>query len=120
MPLPLSTNVTPAGSAAPVRVIAGAGNPVVVTVNVPGAPIGNVVAAALVIAGGWFTVSVKVCVTGVAVPFVAVNVSGYVPAVPAAGVPASVPVPSPLSVKVTPVGSAPLTDRVGTGVRRRW
>ena len=36
------------------------------------------------------------------------------PAVPAAGVPASVAVRSPLSVKVTPVGSAPVTVSVGT------
>ena len=34
VPSPLSTKVTPAGSA-PVSVSAGVGNPVVVTVNVP-------------------------------------------------------------------------------------
>ena len=47
----------------------------VVTVNVPGAPIGNVVAAALVIAGAWLTFSVKVWVAGVPPPLSAVNVS---------------------------------------------
>ena len=36
-------------------------------------------------------------------------------AVPAAGVPAKVAVPSPLSVKVTPLGSAPLSLRAATG-----
>ena len=35
VPSPLSANVTPVGRAAPVRTMAGAGNPVVVTVNVP-------------------------------------------------------------------------------------
>ncbi len=53
--VPLSTrvadvNVTPVGSV-PVCVTVGAGNPVVVTVNVPGAPTVNVVALALVMAG---------------------------------------------------------------------
>ena len=48
-------------------------------------------------------------------PFVAVIVNGYVPPVPAAGVPASAAVPSPLSVNVTPVGSAPVSDNVELG-----
>ena len=68
VPFPLSTHVIPAGSVAPVRVIVGTGKPVVVTANVPGAPTGKVVAAALVIAGAVVTVSVKVCVAGVAPP----------------------------------------------------
>ncbi len=42
--------VTPAGSG-PVIESAGAGNPVAVTVNVPGLPVVNVVVLALVIAG---------------------------------------------------------------------
>ena len=50
MPSPLSTNVTPVGSA-PVSVSAGVGTPVVVTVNVPAVPVVNVVRLALVIAG---------------------------------------------------------------------
>src|SRR6185295_19421536 len=60
------------------------------------------------------TVRVKGC------PFeplelVAVKLMLYVPGVPGAGVPASVPVPLPLSVKVTPFGNAPvlLSDGVG-------
>ena len=67
----------------------------------------NVVAAALVIAGAWSTVSVKLCVASGEVPFDAVIVKGYVPPLPLAAVPASVAVPSPLSVKVTPLGSEP-------------
>ncbi len=81
--------------------------------NVPGVPIENVTAFALVIAGACCTVSVKLCVTGVSTPFAAVNVSGYAPPVPAPGVPASVAVPSPLSTKVTPVGSVPVEVSVG-------
>jgi len=60
VPFPLSTNVTPAGSA-PVSLNAGAGKPVAVTVNEPAAPVVNVAAAALVTTGAWFTVSVKLC-----------------------------------------------------------
>ncbi len=61
VPSPLSTNVTPVGNA-PVSLSAGVGNPVVVTVNVPAVPVVNVVVSALVIAGAWSTVSVKLWV----------------------------------------------------------
>ena len=55
MPSPLSTKVTPEGSA-PVSLSAATGNPVVVTVNVPAMPTANDVVAGLVIAGAaWFT-----------------------------------------------------------------
>ncbi len=85
-----------------------------VTVNDPAAPIANVVLAALVIAGAWWTFSVKLCVV---LPelFVAVKVMACAPAVPAAGVPLSVPVPLPLSMNVTPPGNAPVEviDAVG-------
>jgi len=57
----LSTKVTPLGRA-PVSVRAGSGKPVVVIENDPAPPTENVVLAALVIAGAWSTVSVKVCV----------------------------------------------------------
>ena len=61
MPLPLSTNVTPAGSA-PVTLSAAVGVPTVVTVNVPGdCRRVKVVVFALVNAGAPLTVSVKVC-----------------------------------------------------------
>ena len=46
---------------------AGVGQPVVVTVNVPAVPTVNVVEAALVIAGAWSTVSVKLWSSGRAV-----------------------------------------------------
>ena len=44
------------------RVSAGVGKPVVVTVNVPAVPTVNVVLSALVIAGAWLTVRVKLWV----------------------------------------------------------
>jgi hypothetical protein len=61
---------------APVAEKVEAGKPVAVTVNVPATPIKNVVALPLVIAGGWFTVSVKLCVALGATPLLAVIVSG--------------------------------------------
>src|SRR5712691_10625288 len=66
----------------------------------------KVVLIALVIAGAWLIVSVKFCVGEEPAAFVAVKVMAYVPPVPAFGVPESVPVPLPLSTKVTPPGSA--------------
>ena len=62
VPLPLSVNVTPEGSA-PVSDSVAAGEPVVVTLNEPLAPTVNVVALALVMAGAWFTVNVNDCCT---------------------------------------------------------
>ena len=47
--------------------------------------------------------------------FVAVIVNGYGPPEPAAGVPVSVAVPFPLSVKVTPDGSVPFSDKTQGG-----
>jgi hypothetical protein len=65
---------------------------------------------------GWaLTVSVKLWLDGVPAP-VAVMVIGYELLEPVAGVPPRVAVPSPLSLKVTPVGSAPLSANVGVGV----
>ena len=46
----------------------------------------------------------------------ATMVTGYVPALPDAGVPLSVAVPFPLLVKVTPLGSAPVSVSDGAGV----
>jgi hypothetical protein len=60
-------------------------------------------------------VSVKFCVALVPTPLLAVMVMEYVLPVPAAGVPLSFPVPLPLSVKVTPLGSAPDSLRAGAG-----
>jgi hypothetical protein len=73
VPFPLLTNVTPLGRA-PVWLKVGAGTPVAVTVNVPAVPTLNVVLVALVIAGAWFTVRVKVWLAGVPTPLLAVMV----------------------------------------------
>ena len=73
VPLPLSTKVTPVGSA-PVSVRAGFGKPVVVAVKLPATFTEKVVALALVIAGAWSTVSVKVCVAPVPIPLCALTV----------------------------------------------
>src|SRR6266849_1052371 len=112
VPLPLSRNVTPLGKA-PLSVMLGVGDPLVVTVNVPAAPTWNVAAFALVIVGGWPTVSVKLCVAFGVTPFCAVNVMTNVPV--AVGVPLSVPLPLPLSRNVTPAGKAPLSVMLGVG-----
>ena len=69
----------------------------------------NVVAAALVIAGAEFgtaTVSVKLWVASGDTPLEAVIVSGYVPTVPASGVPERLAVLLPRFRNVTPAGSA--------------
>ena len=68
-------NVTPLGNA-PVSVRVGAGKPVAVTVKDPAAPTLNVVLFALVIAGAWFTVRVKLCVALGGTPLLAVKPSG--------------------------------------------
>ena len=114
VPFPLSLNLTPRGSA-PVSDKPGVGTPVDVTVKAQALPTVQVVWSALVIPGAWLTVRVKVWVAAGLTPFVAVIVNGYVPPVPAAGVPASVAVPSPLSVNVTPDGSAPVSDNAELG-----
>jgi hypothetical protein len=88
------------------------GKPVLVTVKEPALPTLIVALAALVIAGAWFTVSVKLWVAAVPMPFEAVKVSAYEPPLPAAGVPLSTPVPA---LKVTPPGSVPVSASVGLG-----
>jgi hypothetical protein len=110
----LSVNVTPAGNAPVLDSVVAAGKPAdVVTVNVPAVPAVNVALLALLIAGGASTVSVNDCVASGDTPFDAVIVNGYVPPVPAAGVPMSVALPSLLSVNVTPLGRAPVSLNVG-------
>jgi hypothetical protein len=54
----------------------GAGFPVAVTVKEPAVPTVKVVLLALVMAGAWFTVRLKLCVAAGATPFWAVNVMG--------------------------------------------
>lgn len=51
--------------------------------------------------------SVKLCAAGTPTPLLAVIVRGNTPVAPSGGVPASVAVPFPLSVNVTPVGRVP-------------
>ena len=68
------TNVTPLGSA-PVSVSVGVGAPVVVTVKLPDVlPTVKVAVFALVIAGAWFTVRVKLWFAGLPTPLLAVIV----------------------------------------------
>ncbi len=85
------------------------------TVKLNADPSVAVAVAAEVIAGGPVTVSTN---DWVVVPpvFFAVNVTGYVPALAAVGVPDSVAVPLPLLLNETPAGSVPLCGHVG-GVR---
>ena len=76
--VPLSTpvvalNVTPLGSV-PLSLRVGVGEPVAVNVNEPAVPTVNVVLLALVMAGGWLTVSVKLWVAFVPTPLLAVKV----------------------------------------------
>ena len=106
---PAEVKVTPAGSV-PVSLNVGAGIPVAVAVKDPTAPTVNVVAAALVMAGAWLTVSVKFWVAFGVTPLVAVMVMGYVPPVLAAGVPLSTP-----DEKVTPAGRIPVAWKAGAG-----
>jgi hypothetical protein len=56
--------------------------------------------------------SVKFCVAVLPTPLATVNVKGYWPPVPSAGVPLRRPV---VALKRTPRGSAPLSVRTGTG-----
>src|SRR5712692_6732653 len=115
--VPLSTpvaavKVTPLGSV-PVSLSVGAGLPVAVTVKLPAVPTVKVALLALVMAGAWLTVRVKLWVALVPTPLLAVKVIGYVPPVPAAGVPLSTPV---LPLKVTPLGRAPVSLKSGAGL----
>ena len=75
VPLPLSVKVTPPGRV-PVSLRAGVGNPLAVTVNTPALPTWKLVAAALVMAGVWATVSVKFCWALGSVPLLALIVIG--------------------------------------------
>ena len=100
-------NVTPVGRV-PASVIVGVGEPVAVTVNVPAVPTTKVVLFALVMAGAWLTVSVKLCVAWVPMPLFAWKVIGNVP--DWVGVPDKV-----LPEKLTPVGRVPTSVIVGVG-----
>src|ERR1017187_8614194 len=107
----LSVSVTPEGRlpVSPITIVGAVGKPVVVTAKVPAVPTLNAVLFALVMAGAWFTVSVKDCEALGVMPLFAVIVNGYVPPDSAAGVPASVAVPSWLSTNETPEGRVPVS-----------
>src|SRR4029077_16102934 len=115
VPLPLLTKVTPLGRVPDRVIVEGVGNPVAVTVNVSAVPTVKVTPAALVIAGAWSTVSMKLWVAFGSVPFAAVMVSGYVPPVFGPAVPPNVAVPLPLFVRVTPDGRVPVSEIVAAG-----
>jgi hypothetical protein len=86
--------------------------------KLPAVPTVNAVLVALVIAGAvppLLIVNVKLCMAAVPIPLLAVNVIGNVPGVDAPGVSLSVPVPSPLSLKLTPLGSEPASLSEGIG-----
>ena len=70
VPSPLSTNVTPEGRP-PVSESDGVGNPAVVTVNDPAAPLEKVALDPEVMDGAWFTVRVKDCEASGPTPLVA-------------------------------------------------
>ena len=116
VPPPLSLNLTPRGSA-PFSDKPGVGTPVDLAVKAQTLPAVHVVWSALVIPGAWLTVRVKLWVASGLTPFVAVMVNGYVPLEPAAGVPARVAVPSPLSLNLTPDGTGPFSDKPGWAPR---
>src|SRR5207247_1575276 len=69
-----AVKVTPAGRA-PLSVSVGAGKPLAATVKEPAVPVVKVVLLALVKAGAWSTVRVKLCVALVPTPLAAVKVS---------------------------------------------
>src|SRR5581483_9429364 len=69
----LALKVTPGGRV-PVIDSVGLGVPVAVTVKVPALPAVKVVVLALVMAGAWFTVRVKLCDAGVPMPLLAIIV----------------------------------------------
>src|SRR5204863_9279560 len=88
------------------------------SVSVRSVPAADVLLSAIPIAaaGVFFTLSAKLWFAGVPTPLRAFNVTAYVPPLPAAGVPPSVAVPFPLSLNVTPLGSAPVSLSDGVGV----
>jgi hypothetical protein len=100
-------NVTPVGSV-PTSETVGTGKPVVVTVNVFSVPVTNVVLLALVMAGAWSTVSVKLCVALGVTPLLAVKDIEKLP--DCVGVPDNTP-----PEKLTPVGNVPTSEIVGVG-----
>src|SRR5262249_36195092 len=116
VPLPLSAKDSPAGRP-PDSVIFGVGEPVVLIATAPPWFTVKKAVLALVMAGAVaaFTVMVSARVAVLPEELVADRLTGYVPAVPLAGVPEIVPVPSPLSLNASPDGSAPDSVMVAGG-----
>src|ERR1019366_4630758 len=106
VPFPLSVKLRPPGSG-PDSARAGGGYPVARTVRLSGAPTLTLIVRIFLMAGALVTVRVN---AWVAVPalFLAVRVSGYIPAAALRGVPEIVAVPSPLSANLTPDGKRPV------------
>jgi hypothetical protein len=113
VPSPLSVKVSPVGNelvgvqsitVALASTEVTVGRPLVVTGNVPAVPAKKLVESAEVKAGGPSTVKVKVWVASGLTPFEAVRHKVYVPAGVDVVV-ATVPIPSPKSVKDKPVGN---------------
>jgi hypothetical protein len=112
VPSPLSVKIRSPLVGRPVAASEGAGEPVVVTVKLKGDPVGAEALSALVIAGLSPTSMLKVWLV-VPIAFVAVTVTAVVPLL--VGVPDSKAVPLPLSVKVNPAGSVPVSVIDGVG-----
>jgi hypothetical protein len=115
VPSPLSTNVTPDGRV-PFSLRLGVGVPVEATVNELAEPNVKVVPLAEVTDGAWLTVvtvRTKDWLAFAPTPLLAVIVIGKVP--PEVGVPERVAVPLPLSTKLTPIGSEPVSDTAAVG-----
>jgi hypothetical protein len=113
VPSRLSVNDNPAGSWL-VVLMAAVGDPVVVTETESAVPAVSVVSAALVNSGAWSTVIIRSW-TALPAVSVAVNVTGQVPSEPAAGVPDTIAVPSPLSANDSPEGNVPDWEISETG-----
>src|SRR4051812_30181134 len=87
----------------------GAGKTVAVTPKVLGVPTVKVVLLALVMVGVRLTVSVKFCVALPPTPLLAVMRIGKLPLT------VGVPLSAPVLLRLTPVGNAPVSVRIGAG-----
>ncbi len=106
VPSPLLVHVKSAGSPDS-AMVAGTGKPLVVTLKLNGAPLVAEALLALVNASAWTTITSRVVVAAGAIPLLASIVSSVLP--PAVGRPDSRAVPLPLSTKISPAGSAPVS-----------
>ena len=109
---PELANVTPVGSEPEVALKLGEGVPVPVTLNKPALPTVNVAALPDVIAAASLTEMETVRLLADPMPFTAARVTGYVPPVPLAGVPAMLPFEV---LKPRPLGRLPSRLSAGAG-----